>query len=560
MRKIEFPSKDSPLREDVSLLGNLVGEMLREQGGDALFRTVEKARQAAIVRRESGREEELESLVDSLSPDQSTWLVRAFAAYFQVANLAQKVHRIRRGREYLRRAHEAQPDSLEDFLLRLRQQGSSLEQIRELLDRMLIEPVFTAHPTESTRRSILEKEQRIARRLLERLNPSMTPPEEQACLARIRSEITAAWQTEEFPAMRPLVRDEREHVLFYLTDILYRIVPAFYERLEEALVRAFGDPAGTIQAPPILRFASWVGGDMDGNPNVTQATIRESLADHRDQLLRLYRREVKDLSRHLSQSLSRVGVSPQMLDRIEEYERILPEKAEALPERHRNMPYRRLLRFMAARLEASSLDDPSRGYSDSQEFCRDLRMIAHSLEFNKGAQAGLFQVRRTLRRAQTFGFHLAALDVRQDALVHRSALAGLLREAQWLSLDPQERTQRLRDLSDSPSAFSQPDQEAGQTLDVFRAIADCRRLYGEQAVGAFIVSMTQGADDVLSVLQLARLAGLEQDGCIPLDVAPLLETVPDLQAAPAIFRDLMSDPTYRAHLEKRGKRQMVMVG
>ncbi len=219
MRKVEFPSKDSPLREDVSLLGNLVGEMLREQGGEALFRTVERARQAAIVRRESGREEELESLVDSLSPDQSTWLVRAFAAYFQVANLAQKVHRIRRGREYLRRAHEAQPDSLEDVLLQLRRQGSSLEQIRELLDRMLIEPVFTAHPTESTRRSILEKEQRIARRLLERLNPSMTPPEEQACLARIRSEITAAWQTEEFPAMRPLVRDEREHVLFYLTDM-----------------------------------------------------------------------------------------------------------------------------------------------------------------------------------------------------------------------------------------------------------------------------------------------------------------------------------------------------
>jgi phosphoenolpyruvate carboxylase len=291
-REIRFTEKDTALRDDVRTLGALVGDVIREQGGEALFQAVETARVAAIRRREgdAAAEEELQTTVGALGSKAAGELVHAFATYFEVVNLAERVHRIRRRRDYLRAAGSGtaappQEGSLEGTLRRLAAAGLGPAEVRRLLERVRFEPVFTAHPTEATRRTLLEKQQTIGRLLVRRLDPSLTPGEERATLGRIREEITVAWQTEAQHVQRPSVLDELEHVLFFVTDVVYRVVPPFYEELEDALAAVYGPAGSEIPVPPVLRFASWVGGDMDGNPNVTADTIRAALARHRSLIL-----------------------------------------------------------------------------------------------------------------------------------------------------------------------------------------------------------------------------------------------------------------------------------
>jgi phosphoenolpyruvate carboxylase len=560
-RRIEFEPKDEPLRADVRRLGGLVGEMLAEQGGAELFGRVEAVRQAAIRRRESGEDaaDELFPHLAGLEPRSAAELARAFAAYFQVVNLAEKVHRIRRRRDYQSR-HQTQRGSLMESALRLREAGVGPGEVGELLGRLRIEPVFTAHPSEATRRTILEKEQRIARRLVERLDPSLTPPEERVLWARIRSDVTAAWQTAEQHQERPTVADEMEHVLFYLTDVVYRVVPMFYETLEEALAEAWGGEVPTLRMPSILRFASWVGGDMDGNPNVDAGTLLATLERHRELILNLYSAEVRRLARRLSQSRSRVAASRQVMSRIDDYGERFPDVMAAVPARHRRMPYRVLLALIGARLEETRAGAGG-GYATGGALAADLRRIAVSLEQHRGRHAGLFRVRRLLRRVDCFGLHLAALDVRQDALVHRRVVGRLLAEEGWLDAGAGRRQERLREAleaGEGPAAESNPEDR--RTLEVFAALAEARRRFGGVALGPFIVSMTEGADDVLSVLLLARWGRLGEGESVPLDVAPLLETVSDLRSAPEILGRLLDDPAYRRHLAGRERRQVVMIG
>ena len=398
---LEFSHKDQPLRDDVRELGALLGEVLREQGGGELLAAVELARHAAIRRRNAGDDgsrQELCELVRSLHPERAEHVVRAFAAYFGIVNLAEKIHRIRRRRDYLRSPKEEggwQPLSLGDTIRRLASAGFSRRDLEEFFPRLSIEPVFTAHPTEAVRRTLLEKQQAVARHLVARLNTSLTPPEQRVLLAQIREEISAAWQTEEYPAERPSVADEAEHVLFYITDILYRIIPPFYEELEEVLDEVYGAAEQTSRRlPHMISFASWVGGDMDGNPNVDADTIRESLARHRGLILDLYRREVLKLSKNLSQSTSRATIAAEVATRADTYAELFPETDAEIRTRHRAMPYRRLLRLMAARLQATR-DEQDGGYAKPGEFCDDLEQIAVSLEENAGTHAGLFPLAPT---------------------------------------------------------------------------------------------------------------------------------------------------------------------
>jgi phosphoenolpyruvate carboxylase len=563
-RAIDFPPKDAPLRDDVRFLGALVGDMLRDQGGDALFDAVETARTAAIARRERPSEPapDLDATLRGLAPDAAAELVRGFSAYFDVVNLAEKMHRIRRRRDYLRE-RSAQRNSLLDVIGRLRRDGLELDELRELLASLVIEPVFTAHPTEATRRAILEKQQRIASRLGERMDPQRTPAEDEVIHERIRSEVTAAWQTEEQPPVRPTVDDEREHVLFYLTDVIYRIVPHFYEALEDALRSAYGDQARAVEVPTFLRFASWVGGDMDGNPNVTAATLRATLAEHRKRIVACYRRGLLDLGRKLTQSRSRIEVDAEIEERIHHYAELAPEVLASISPRQQEMPYLALLRLMDARLDLDRAD----AYLDAGELEIDLSLIARSLERHRGTHAGLFTVRRQLQRVRTFGFHLATLDVRQDSQVHREVVGHVLGDAEWSQRPAEERADRIRAELDAAGKLAEEpvDDASCATLDVFAAIAEAHARYGPRSIGPYIISMAQGVDDVLTVLLLARWAGLVREGRagvaeVPLDVAPLFETVDDLEAAASVMDALLSDPVYRTHLRTRGDHQTVMVG
>jgi len=563
-QSIQFPVKDAALREDVHALGGLIGETLRDQGGEEYFKLVEGDRLAALRRREGEADgaAELENRTSGRSPAVATDLTRAFSIWFMAVNTAEKAHRVRRRREYLSDSSISQPGGIADCIGRLQRSGVSLQEALELIGKMSIEPVFTAHPTESTRRTILRKQQHIAHDLLERTNPGSTRAELDMLWARVRLEITSIWQTEEHPREGLTVVDEREHVLFYLIDILYRVVPLFYEEIEAALAHAYSVPVETLDVPNILRFGSWVGGDMDGNADVHGKTIRETLQRHQQLIVSTYFSECGQLAESLSQSANRVGVSAALADRIEAYTTILPGAKALAPARHDRMPYRVFFGQISERLQASYEGRPN-AYQSPDELLSDVSLAAGSLLENRGRHAGYFLVRRLIRRVRTFGFHLATLDVIQHARVHDEVIAQGVDQKNWPDLPPQERARQLHDFlvrdQGPTSAF---DAMGRRSLWVFEAIAHARHKYGGRAIGEYIVSGARGPEDILAVLLLARWADItdKRSGECPLDVAPLLESIDTLEAAGDLLRALHAEPAYRRHLESRANRQVVVIG
>ena len=561
---IFFAEKDRALREDVHRLGELVGELVREQGGEALFDLVETARKLAIAHREGDQAAygELKLLLASLAPSTARDFIRAFSTYFQMVNMAEKVHRIRRRRAYLRDASAPQPFGFVDILQRLKAQGVDGDEIERALAGIRIQPVFMAHPTEVTRRTLLRKEHNIARHLVEMMDPYLTPHELEATLGQIRQEMTTGWQTVEGLDEGIRLRDEAEHVLFFLTDVLYRMVPPLYESLESALAAAFPERGGGVRVPIVVQFGTWVGGDMDGNPHVTAKSIRQTLARQRSLVLDLYYRECAELAAHLSQGSGRVGVSDELVRRTRAYAGHFPEAAASLPSRHRQMPYR-------------ALPAPRRGAAQG-----DLRR----------SRLPVRVAERARRRPRARGRQLAREQRPQRGAVRRAPLAAAradvrvlswrpstsartrsctgassarrCRSAGWLAADDEQRARRLEEaLERRESPLGALSSEGRRTLAVFQTIAHCRRKYGRDSIGPYIVSMAHGPDDVLSVLLLAKWGHLGSKGeAVPLDIAPLFETGEDVERAPKIMERLLSDKLYREHLRTRGDHQIVMLG
>ena len=571
-RDADYLPHDGPLREDVGRLGRLVGRMLAEQGGEAFFQRVEAVRQAAIGRRREGAPlATLSGALDGLHTDEAEALARAFATYFQAVNTAERVHRIRRRRDYQREGSAPQPESLLDVLGRLKAEGVGADELLDWLARLWIEPVFTAHPTEAVRRSLLEKEQAIVRALVDGFDSGRTPQERAEDEDRIYMALSTGWQTAEASPVRPTVQDEHHHVGFYLANPIYRIVPALYESLADALQSVYGV---ATPLPRLLGFASWVGGDMDGNPNVGADTIAASLATQRAHVLEHYVADVAGLARLLSQTEGRVAVDAELVARLADYRERFPQAAARIRPRHADMPYRCLLTLIGARLEATGENDHAEGYASPAELLDDLQLIDRSLLAHCGLHAGAYAVRRLIWRVRTFGFHLARLDVRQDSRVHDDALAALLGDDAWPGRPADERARQLSGYAAGQARFAISHAAVVTGLyDVFVTLGDARRRYGGDAIGLYVISMARSAADVLAVLALARYGGLvapvastrvssvdEPGSTVPLDIAPLFETIDDLIHAPATLRALLDDPVYRTHLRSRGDRQWVMLG
>jgi len=555
---LPFSATDDLLRDDVRRLGAMVGQMLAEQQSPEFLEQVESVRRMSIARREN--DEPVDALAARLADvplGDADALVRAFAAYFGATNLAERVHRIRRRRDHQRNGDAPQPGGLEAVLLELRDAGVTFDELAAFLPRLSIEPVFTAHPTEVVRRALLEKERTIVERLVADIDRGRTPPERRSDEARIRLALTSTWQTADAPTLKPTVHDEVEHVGFYLARVLYRTLPVFYEAFTDAIEAVYGQ---RIAVPKVLRFGTWVGGDMDGNPNVNADTMRAALDAQRALALEQYRADLGALARVLTQSLGRVDVDDAITRRIEAYAAQFPDVMATIRPRRADMPYRVLMRLVDARLAATGTQ-AAHGYAGVDGFIADLEAIDASLAHHRGEHAGRFALQRVLRRARGFGFHLAALDLRQDSAVHEDALAALLDDAGWASQPAQAQVERLHGVLDgSAPARADAGEAAASTLAVFREARELRRTHGADAIGLYIISMARTAADALAVLALARIAGCVEDGVVPLDVAPLFETVADLEAAPSVMRALFDDPAYRAHLRTRGDRQTVMLG
>lgn len=556
LRQIAFPAVDQPLREDVSRLGQLIGEMLIDQVDEASFRRVEAVRGLAIRRREG--QGSIAPLADALSDlpiPIAEALTRAFSTYFQAVNVAERVHRVRRRLDHQLAGAPPQPGGLHATLADLAASGITLADVERQLKTMALEPVFTAHPTEAVRRSLLEKELELVRGLMARVEGRPTPRENETWTERMRMALTSAWQTLEQPGDRPTVADELAHVSFYLVDVLYRVVPAFFEEFRRACVAVYGRAP---VFPPLLKFGNWVGGDMDGNPNVHAQTIRAAVVMKRRLVLERYRADVETLARQLSQSADRVEIDAAVLKRLDAMRILYPKAARRIPQRHRDMPYRQLLTLVAAALDAAAAGKEP-GYVGAAEFAADLDLIERSLVRHRGEHAGSLLLRRLKCRLDCFGFELARLDLRQDSRVHARVLAELLADPAWPTRPEAERLLRLRALLTARKrARSADGEEAQSVIGVFRTLAQLRTRYGTHATGPYIISMTRDAADILAVLALAHSA--VRGSAAALDVVPLFETVDDLRAAPAILSTLFADPVYRAHLKQRGGAQMVMLG
>jgi phosphoenolpyruvate carboxylase len=432
-------------------------------------------------------------------------------------------------------------------------------------------PVFTAHPTEAKRRTLLTKLGRVAETLHFFDFHSPTPDETRSAILSLREEIVSLWQTDDTRTYRPSVLDEVRNGLYYFESTLFDLAPEIERRLGDALADAY--PGTAFQVPSFLRFGSWIGGDRDGNPFVTPAVTEETLREHQALALRLYRRGLERLHGHLS-TAARQGVDEELTASIERDAAVFPDEARRSAERYRQQPYRQKMAFvyrkLGATMEASHRPwradhRPKAGtYASAAEFLQDLLLVQESLRRHGGQRLAEGRLGTLIRQARIFGFHLSALDLRQHAVRHASALAEVFARyglAQGYADMPEDAKTELltgeilegRPLAPHRLDFS---KDTNETLDLFRLTRRAHERVGPAAIETYIVSMTRGPSDLLAVLLMAKDAGVS-DG---LDVVPLFETVADLHAAPDTLERLFTNAAYARHLVARGGRQTVMVG
>ncbi|HYC22017.1 MAG TPA: phosphoenolpyruvate carboxylase [Candidatus Bathyarchaeia archaeon] len=566
--------KDLPLKEDIRLLGRLLGDTLREQEGDEAFRLVERIRQTAIHFRREGNERirrELEDILGQLSDADAVLVIRAFTYFSQLANIAEDLHRNRR-----RRAHQvAGSPSREGIAVALEhvaEAGVGPERIATFFRDALISPVLTAHPTEVQRKSILDCQLEIARLLTERDRVDLTAEERATSEDELRRVVLTLWQTRMLRELRLKVHDEIENGLSYYRSTFLRELPRLYAEVEDHLGARWPDVE--IPVAPILRLGAWIGGDRDGNPFVTSEVMRYALERQSSTALDFYLSEVHSLGAELSQSLRLVAVSPGL--------EALAARSPDASDRRRDEPYRRALIGVYARLAATSrqLDAhpperlevaPSEAYACAAQFVRDLETIEDSLKHHGSGRIARGRLRNLKRAAQVFGFHLAPLDMRQHSGVHERVVSQLfLLGARREGYDQLREAERLRWLTAEigiprllRSPFVSYGEETLEELRVVDATADLHRRYGDQAMPNYVVSGTSSPSDVLEAVLLLKEAGLMQPGSPPrlaLNIVPLFETIADLRRCGAVMETLFSITDYRRMLTSRGGVQEIMLG
>ncbi len=559
------------LASTVHLLGELLGDVISEQESPALFSAEEEIRSLAKSRR-AGDEHAAGRLADTiaaLSPETARVIASAFTVYFDLANLAEELERVRALRA---RERELDPEPAEESigaaLAELKQRGVTTALLATLLEGLHIELVLTAHPTEAKRRTVLSKLSRIGHSV-RALNASGLLPGEIAVHAdSIRAEITALWLTRRARTNRPAVTDEVRTGLYFVGNIFWDALPRIYADLDRALARYYPE----LQVSPRwLTLASWIGGDRDGNPNVTATVTAETLRLHRGLAIERHRPAMNELARRLSMDSNHTPLPPELQAWLES-RRPFPPHAAFLETRYTGEPYRLIFSLLASDLGWASQDNmTARLLEDTPHTARlrlcdltvPLESVAHAIP-PRLAQDQLQIVRRQL---DIFGLHAAHLDIREDSARLASALGEILRALSIVSdfehETEDERTRTLlRLLSEYPqrpaSLAKNPGvtAETAETWALFRLLARARQVYGAELLGPFIISMTRGPADVLTVLVLARWAGYDEG----LSIVPLFETIDDLSSAPRILSDLFELPPYREHLATCAGEQMVMIG
>jgi phosphoenolpyruvate carboxylase len=550
----------APLRRDVGLLGRLLGRVLQEAGGPGLLEDVERLRHATIALRGAGPGEreaaraKVVDLVAGFGLDRAELVARAFTVYFQLVNLAEEHHRVRTLRERSRGGGPVR-ESFEAAVQEVRAAAGDAG-LAALLDRLEIVPVLTAHPTEARRRAVVEALRRIGAEVARLDDPRLSAAEEADAHRRLLEEITILWRTGQLRRERPTPLDEVRTVTAVFDASVFQLVPAVYRSLERALV---GDAAGTGRPPfhPFLRWGSWVGGDRDGNPNVTAGTTVAAMAVQADHVLRGLEAATRRIGRSLTASAATTPPTPELLASLAADEAALPGPAAAIRRRSPDEPHRRKLLLVAERLAATRArlagEAAPAGYRDAAGLLGDLALVQGSLAAAGAPRLAYGELQHLAWQAGTFGFHLASLEVRQHATVHRQALAELAPEAvgDAAALD------RLA-TQGWPGGTSVRGEVAAEALATLRAMAELQDRYGADACRRYVVSFSRSPADLAAVRALGRLA--VPGGGLALDVVPLFESKADLERAPEVLDEYTALPGVAAWLEGRGRRLEVMLG
>ncbi|MDF2669960.1 MAG: phosphoenolpyruvate carboxylase [Paenibacillus sp.] len=569
-------SSNHLLRRDVRFLGNILGEVLVHQGGQELLTIVEQIREMSKKMRESSDPalfQDFKNVIRSLNQENRHQVIRAFAIYFQLVNIAEQNHRIRRKRDYERSAVELiQPGSIEGVINELYKSKVPAHEVQEILTTISLELVMTAHPTEATRRAVLDIHQRISKEVMELENPSLTYREREQQREKLVNEVLILWQTDELRDRKPTVLDEVRNGMYYFDETLFEVLPDLYQELERCLKKYY--PGESWNVPSFLRFGSWIGGDRDGNPSVKAEITWETLTLQRGLTLRKYKQALTALMEHMSFSTSIVPVTAELLTSIEADKQHIKLKTEDVW-RNDNEPYRVKLTYMLEKLEntQAGVKRAHLKYNGPDEFVKDLRIIETSLRSHYADYAADHFIQKLIRQIDLFGFHLATLDVRQHSKEHESAMAEILAKMQivdnYAALTEQEKIDLLGGLLNDPRPLVSPYMEytegTSECISVYKTIKAAQQEFGPRCISTYLISMTQGASDLLEVMVLGKEVGLyrrEADGTVTctLQPSPLFETIEDLHAAPGIMQILFDIPAYRASISGFGELQEIMLG
>ncbi len=562
------------LREEIRMLGDLLGRVLREQAGDDAFNLVEQVRELAKQRRKGSKnaEQQLQELLCGLSLQQLSPLIHALSVFFDLANLAEDRHRVRVLRRRDRsQDHTTRRDTLAAAVANLREASSDPADVQHLLDRMHVELVFTAHPTEAKRRSIREKVRDLRQHLYQLDRRDLLPREQRRLLDLLHADITGLWQTDSVRFRRPSVLEELDRSLFFAGN-LWDVTPTLYRDLREALDEQY--PGHEFTMPGLLRYGTWIGGDRDGNPFVTADVTRTALHTLRREALRRHIAQAQRTRRNLSMSMRKVDVYRELLEAIDTAIARWPQLDDIVSHLSRFEPYRRWIRIIEWRLAIAAEADllnplPEGAYDDSRTFVEDLHLMRRSLHGNGGDDIAEAHLEDWICQADVFGFHLMRMDIRQESSWYHAVMDELLRAAgvhdAYASLNE---AQRQRVLTDSMSQAIHIDEsalseQASETLALFRLLAAVCAMSGADALGVHIISMTHHPSDVLVVLWLSQWAAAERglpENRLPMPLAPLFETIDDLERAPQTLDAILSNSSYAAHARATGGKQVVMIG
>jgi phosphoenolpyruvate carboxylase len=574
--------KEVSLRRDVRSLGQLLGQALREQGGEELYNSVESLRNLTGEHRDSNTQlatgvdspnsssEDIdlmaraEDVVKRLNVVEAYQLTKAFAIYFELTNLAETNHRKHRRRARTLAANlPALPGTFRGTLERLRDSGIEWQDALDVLRRIVVTPVFTAHPTEVARRTILFKRRRISEQLERLSRLPLSDAEAAAAQAAIAREITALWQTDDIRRRQPTVADEIMMGLDYYPSVLIPTLPDVYAEMASGFEQVYDARLESRALPGVISFASWIGGDRDGNPYVTAATTREALMLARQTILDFYLKAIDGLQEQLSLSAHQVKVSEALQAKFKTYGETLMD-AQAEVDGHPPAEiYRRFLAYVLHRLRATrEAPAGADGFSDAASFIADLRLVRDSLYENGGEELAEGLLDPLLRQAETFGFHLHTLDIRQHARIHARAVREL---AGGQRFDRQADDGQASTDASVPEEIPNVSAETAALLDSLRAVAELKRTFSPRAIRAYVISGAEADEDVLSLLWLMKLCGVSAAATIERDdpgvmPVPLFESIEDLRRAPEICRRLWTSPLYARVLDSWQREQEIMLG